>query len=133
MIRRSIVVSGLEHGKNPIPVAARRGPLLATGGVHGADRATGTFPGDAAEQVRNAFVNLRAVVEAGGGGVEDIVHVTVFAAADVRAMMNEEWVAMFPDREVRPARHLIRQELPGPMLVQLEALAYIPNGESDGR
>ena len=133
MRRRSIVVPGLEHGSNPIPAASRRGPLLATGGVRGVDRESGVLPADAGEQVRHAFANLRAVVEAGGGTVEDVVHVTVFAAADVRAAVNEEWVRMFPDAGSRPARHLLRQELPDGMLVQLEALAFVmEDRESDG-
>jgi enamine deaminase RidA (YjgF/YER057c/UK114 family) len=130
--RRSIIVPGLEHGANPIPAASRVGPLLATGGVRGVDRATGELPSDVPGQVGHAFANLRTLVEAGGGTVEDIVHVTVFAAADVRAAVNEQWVAMFPDEASRPARHLIRHDLPGGMLVQLEAIAYVTEGEADG-
>lgn len=131
MKRRSIVVPGLEHGSNPIPAACRRGPLLATGGVRGVDRESGVLPADAGEQVRHAFANLRTVIEAGGGTVEDIVHVTVFAAADVRAAVNEEWIKMFPDADSRPARHLLRQDLPGGMLVQLEALAFVMGEGND--
>ncbi|MEV4381071.1 RidA family protein [Streptosporangium sp. NPDC049644] len=132
MRRRSVVVPGLEHGTNPIPAASRVGPLLATGGVRGVDRVTGELPADVPGQVRHAFANLRAVLEAGGATTGDVVHVTVFAAADVRVAVNEEWVAMFPDPASRPARHLIRHDLPGGMLVQLEATAYVTEGETDG-
>ncbi|MFC4899705.1 RidA family protein [Streptosporangium amethystogenes subsp. fukuiense] len=132
MRRRSVVVPGLEHGTNPIPAASRVGPLLATGGVRGVDRVTGELPADVPGQVRYAFANLRAVLEAGGATTGDVVHVTVFAAADVRVAVNEEWVAMFPDPASRPARHLIRHDLPGGMLVQLEATAYVTEGETDG-
>lgn len=126
MTRRSIVVPGLGHGGNPIPAASRRGPLLVTGGVRGVDPATGELSGDAGEQVRRAFANLRTVVEAGGGTVDDIVHITVFAAVDgLRPALNKEWITMFPDEASRPARHLLRHDLPGGMLVQLEALAFV--------
>ncbi|MCG2621345.1 RidA family protein [Arthrobacter sp. I2-34] len=130
MKRRSVTVPGLEHGSNPVPAASRLGPLLATGGVRGVDTATGQLPPAAEDQVRLAFVNLRTIIEEGGGRAEDIVHVTVFAAAEgLRPVLNEEWVAMFPDVASRPARHLLRQDLPGGMLVQLEAMAYITEGE----
>lgn len=123
---RSIYVPGLGHRDLPIPAAARRGPFLATGGIRGVDPSTGQMPEHLDDQVRLAFENLKSIVEAGGGTVDDIVHVTVHAATDeVRQIVNENWVALFPEAEARPARHLLRHDLPGGMLVQLEAMAFI--------
>lgn len=123
---RSVYVPGLGHGTNPVPPAARRGPLLMTGGVRGVDRVTGVLPADGREQTRLAFANLQALVEAGGGTVDDLVHVTVFTAEDgLRPAVNDEWVAMFPAQDARPARHVLAQDLPGGMKVQLEAVAWI--------
>ncbi|MFH5824630.1 RidA family protein [Georgenia sp. AZ-5] len=131
MSPHAIYVSGLEHGTNPIPAAARRGPLLMTGAVRGVDRAAGALPQDAAEEVRLAFDNLRAVLEAGGGTLDDVVHINVFLGADgIRPLVNESWVTAYPEEAVRPARHVIRQDLPAGMKVQLEATAYI--AESGG-
>lgn len=123
---RSIYVQGLGHGTNPIPPAARRGPLLMTGGVRGVHRDTGALPADGPEQARLAFANLRTLIEAGGGTADDLVHVTVFAAdGSLRPAVNDEWVAMFPAEEARPARHVLVQDLPGGMKIQLEAVAWI--------
>lgn len=125
---RSVFVPGLGHGTNPIPPAARRGPLLMTGGVRGVNRITGVLPADGREQVRFVFANLRALVEAGGGSADDLVHVTVFAAdGGLRPAINDEWVAMFPAEDARPARHVLVQDLPGGMKIQLEAVAWIEN------
>jgi hypothetical protein len=41
-----------------------------------------------------------------------------------RQSINTEWMRMFPSEDSRPARHLLRQDLPGGMVVQCEALAY---------
>lgn len=128
----SIVVDGLAHGANPIPVAARRGPLLMTGGIHGADRQTGEIPDDVATQVANAFANLNVVLRAGGAVPQDVVHVTVFAGRDgLRDLINAQWAAMYPDAAARPARHLIRQQLPAGLIVQLEATAWIAGAGDD--
>lgn len=126
MRRRSIHVSGLEHGTNPIPAAARRGPLLATGAVRGVNRETGVVSGDPREQIGHAFSNLRDIVEAGGATAEDIVHVNVFVAhGAMRGHVNEAWVRMFPDAASRPARHFVQHNLPANLLIQLEALAFV--------
>lgn len=125
----SIYVPGLSHGEHPIPTARSRGPLLVTGGIRGVDIATGQMPQDVARQTRLALENLRTVVMAAGGSLDDIVHVTVFAADDsVRDALNEAWVAAFPDPESRPARHLQRVPLPKGLALQLEATAYILDG-----
>lgn len=124
--RRSIRVPGLGHGANPIPTASRKGPLLATGGIRGVDAATGVQPTELVEEVRLAFANLETVVAAGGGSLEDVVHVTVFAGSDgVKPLLNEHWVKAFPDEDSRPARHVVSTELPAGMKVQLEVLAWI--------
>jgi 4-hydroxy-4-methyl-2-oxoglutarate aldolase len=124
--RRSINVSGLDHGDLPIPAASRVGPLLATGGVRGVDRSTGKVPETPAEQCELMFGNLRAIVEAAGGRVENIVKLTVWISApETRALLNPPWLAMFPDPASRPSRHIICQVLPGGMAVQCEALAFL--------
>ncbi|WP_026927052.1 RidA family protein [Granulicoccus phenolivorans] len=125
-MRRSITVAGLEHGSNPIPAACRIGPLLTTGGVRGVDRATGQLPSDPADEVRLAFANLSTLLEAGGAGLGDVAHVTVFVAdKEVRPLLNTAWVEAFPDPDSRPARHVLAHDLPGGMRIQLEATAYI--------
>lgn len=124
--RRSIEVDGLEHPGLPIPCASRVGPLLATGGVRGVDRSSGVMPDTAVDQAELMFDNLKAIVEAGGGDVAAIVKITVWVAApEARAAVNAAWIRHFPDPTARPARHTLAHDLPGGMLVQCDALAWI--------
>ena len=122
---RSIHVAGGSH-KAPIPAAARVGPLLATSAVNGKDAATGTLPADATTQAANAFVNLQAVLAAGGASLADVVKLAVTIGDEsVREAVNPHWLALFPDPADRPARHITVQALQHGMCLQIEALAYV--------
>jgi 2-iminobutanoate/2-iminopropanoate deaminase len=122
---RSIDVPGASH-KAPIPAAARVGPVLCTSAVSGKDAATGMLPADAGTQAQHAFDNLRAVLEAGGAGLADIVKLSVTISDEtVREAVNTQWLASFPDPRDRPARHITVHELQHGMRLQLEALAVV--------
>src|SRR5262249_12436477 len=111
-MRKSISIEGFNHGKQPIPAASRVGNIVATGGVHGMDTSTGAIPGDAAAQVRNAFANLKAILAAAGASPGQVVKLTVFMKGpEVRDLVNEQWLALFPDPQSRPARHSLNYEL----------------------
>ncbi|MGH3281581.1 MAG: RidA family protein [Trebonia sp.] len=129
MARRSIEVPGLGHGQTPIPLASVVGNLLVSGGIGPADPATGTSPDDADGQVAQAFANVRLLVEAAGGTVEDIAKVTVFVAdKSIRPVLDKYWTEMFPDRASRPARHVLSADQPGNRLLQLEIMAVLGGG-----
>jgi len=122
---RSIDVPGASH-KAPIPAAARVGQLLCTSAVSGKDPATGQLPLDASEQARHAFANLRAVLQAGGASLDQVVKFSVTLHQDsVRDAINAEWLAAFPDPQDRPARHITVHPLQHGMLLQLEVMAVI--------
>jgi enamine deaminase RidA (YjgF/YER057c/UK114 family) len=111
-----------------VPAAARIGPFVATSGIRGVDCATGQLPDDLIEQIRHMFLNLRTVIEKAGGGVEDILKVTIWIATPAaRVALNAPWCELFPDPASRPARHILSYDLPGGMLVQCDALAIAPN------
>lgn len=127
--RRSIEVPGVQH-KNPIPSASQRGPILASGGITGADPDTGAVPGDLDLQCRFMFENVRRIMAAAGGSPEDIVKVTVWIAdRALRDILNRHWIAMFPDPHSRPARHtMTAHDLAVPMQVQCDILAFVGEG-----
>lgn len=126
MTRRSIEVAGLGHGEQPFPVASRVGPLVATSGIHGVDPATGSLAGDAERQVRQAFANLRSVLDASGASPDDVVQVLVALTDRAhRPFVNECWVELFPDPGSRPARNTSEHDLPGGSLCQLIAYALV--------
>jgi 2-iminobutanoate/2-iminopropanoate deaminase len=127
--RRSIEVPGVRH-KNPIPSACRRGPIVTSGGIFGADPDTGVVPGDFDLQCRFMFENVRRIMAAAGGSPDDIVKMTVWIAdRGLREILTRHWVAMFPDPHSRPARHtLTSHDLAAPVQVQCDILAVTGAG-----
>jgi 2-iminobutanoate/2-iminopropanoate deaminase len=141
--RRSVTPPGLAHGANPIPAACRRGPLVATGAIRGVDVATGQVPETLADQVHLAFANLRTILTAAGADTSDVVKVTIYLSpepdappaptpgpaalqgANRKDSINIAWLEMFPEEDSRPARHVQQRPLPGGLLVQVDALAYV--------
>jgi len=123
--RRSVNIPGVGHGAQPIPAASVVGGLFMSGGISGRDPATGAMPDDPAAEVAQAFANLRSLVEAAGGSLEQVVKVTVFVPdRAIRAHLNPVWEECFPDPESRPARHTLEVPLTG-MRLQLEAVAVL--------
>ena len=92
----------------------RVGSTIYVSGTAGIDVATKQMAGDTIqEQTRQALRNCKAIVEAGGGTLEDVVQVTVLLAnpADFDGM-NEEYAKVFATEP--PARAVARfgPELP---------------------
>lgn len=125
--RRSVNFGGPMHGA-PIPIGSRVGDLVWSSGIFGTG-SDGTAPSDAALQVQQMFANVRQFLQVAGVSPEDVVRATVYVRdREIRPLVNEEWVAMFPDEASRPARHVVAQELPGDLLVQIEVVAVAPAG-----
>jgi 2-iminobutanoate/2-iminopropanoate deaminase len=123
---RSIDVPGLAHNA-PIPVAARVGNLVCSSAIAGKDASTGELPADAAEQARHAFANLRRVLQAAGATPAAVAKLTVTIKDNgVREAVNAEWLALFPDPQDRPARHIAVHDLQHGMALQLEFIALVP-------
>lgn len=125
-MNRSIEVPGLSHGSAPIPMGARVGPLISSSGLNGKNAANGELPAHGVAQVKNAFANLQAFLQAAGAGPQHLAKLTVYLKDDtLRSAINDEWIAMFPNPHDRPARHILSYELQHGMLLQLEAIAFV--------
>jgi 2-iminobutanoate/2-iminopropanoate deaminase len=123
--RKSINVEGFGH-RNPIPAASRIGNMIVSGGIYGLDPATGKAADTLEAQCALMFAHMRRVVEAGGGTTADIIKMTVWMTDPAhRPVLNQEWIKMFPDEASRPARHTMRANLDGGMLVQCDFTAVI--------
>jgi 2-iminobutanoate/2-iminopropanoate deaminase len=74
----------------------KKGPLIVVSGMVGIDVATGKLAGPTIqEQTRQALANCLAIVESGGGALEDVVEVGVLLAdPDDFAGMNEAYAEM---------------------------------------
>jgi len=123
--RRSIYVEGFGH-KNPIPAACRIGAMVYSGSIQGSDPATGQYGATLEEQSRLMFEQVRRIVDAAGGGVGDIIKMTVWMKDRTRrAALNGPWLEMFPDPQSRPARHTMNADLDGGKLVECEFVAVL--------
>jgi 2-iminobutanoate/2-iminopropanoate deaminase len=122
---RSIDLPGASHNA-PIPAAARVGNILCSSAIGGKDPVTGQLPPEAGTQVRNAFINLQALLVAGGATLNDVVKLSVTIKDNaVRDAINTEWLACFPDPHDRPARHIVLHDLQHGMWLQIEVVAVI--------
>lgn len=123
---RSLDIPGVSHGGAPIPMGARVGNMIFSSGIMGKDPATDELPADVGLQAKFAFQNMIALLEAGGGSLDNLAHMTVFIKDDsARAAVNEQWLKCFPDPHDRPARHTLLHDLRGGMLLQLEVVAVV--------
>jgi 2-hydroxy-6-oxonona-2,4-dienedioate hydrolase len=123
--RRSVKIEGAEHA-SPIPTGCRIDNLIYSSGIFGTEE-DGSCSPEPRRQVERMFVNLRRFLEASGASLEDVVRVTLFAESrSIRPLIDEQWLASFPDEASRPARHLMVQELPLDYQVELEVVAVAP-------
>ncbi|HWL46228.1 MAG TPA: RidA family protein [Sphingomonadaceae bacterium] len=123
MRQHSINIDSIGHPQ-PIPLACRIGPILATSGIMGRDGATRVMPDDVAGQVANCFTNLTLVLAEAGMDLGDVVKITFYVRdSGARDAINAVWLQHFPDPAHRPARHTQIATLRGAVLIQLDALA----------
>lgn len=123
MPRRTIEVEGIGHGQ-PIPTACVVGDLLMTGSVSGRPRDGSPLPAAIRDEIEQAFVNLRAVLDAADVTFAEVAKLDVLLADTVdRSELNEVWCRYFPDPCDRPVRHTEHRNLPAGLRVQLLAVA----------
>jgi len=111
------------------------GELVVVAGQVGADRAGKLIgPGDVVAQTRQAFENVRAVLEAAGSSMRQVVRFQTFLthAADIEGFMQarkELFPRYFPDGVYPPNTLLVVSRLVVPeLLVEIEAMAVKPVG-----
>jgi 2-iminobutanoate/2-iminopropanoate deaminase len=121
------IVSTEEAPSSPLySQGVRVGSTIYVSGMVGMDAATRQMDGTTIqEQTRRALRNCKAIVEAGGGRLEDVVQVTVLLTnpADFEGM-NEEYGKVFATEP--PARAVTRLgvELPN-VLVSIMMTAHV--------
>ena len=111
------------------------GELVVVAGQVAADRAGKLVGrGDAVAQTRQAFENVRAVLEAAGSSMRQVVRFQTFLthAADIEGFMQarkELFPRYFPDAVYPPNTILVVSRLVLPdLLVEIEAMAVKPAG-----
>jgi 2-iminobutanoate/2-iminopropanoate deaminase len=125
MTRKIISTDQAPAAIGPYSQANAAGGFLFTAGQIPLDPATMEIVGTtAAEQARQALINAKAVVEAGGMTLDDVVKVTVFIL-DMGEFgnINEVYQTFFSAEP--PARSVVEvSRLPKDVLVEIEMVAY---------
>lgn len=114
----------------PYSQAVKAGSFVYTSGQLGLDPETGQFvEGGVAEQARQALTNLKAVLEAAGSSLDDVVKTTVFLRLiGDYAAVNEIYAEFFGENP--PARSAFAVgALPLKGKVEIEAVAIIPEAD----
>ena len=87
----------------PYSQATKGTATLFTSGQLGIDPATGELPQDFTAQARQAFENLKAIIEAAGGSMSNVMKITIFLTdmsnfPAVNVVMQEYCQAPYPAR-----------------------------------
>lgn len=98
---------------------------LFTSGQLGIDPVSGELPEDFTAQARQAFENLKAIIEAAGGSMSNVMKITIFLTdmtnfPAVNAVMQEYCQAPYPARSCFAVA-----ALPKGGAVEIEAIAHI--------
>jgi 2-iminobutanoate/2-iminopropanoate deaminase len=127
MARSIITTDGAPAAIGPYAQGVRVGNLVFTAGQGGLDPITGqVVPGGIKEQTERTLQNLKAVLEAGGSSLGQVVKATVFLK-DMNdfAAMNVVYATFFAgDSDTLPARTTVEvARLPRNLLVEIEVVA----------
>ncbi len=126
MTKEVIVAKDAPKAIGPYSAGVRVGDFIFTAGQLGIDPLTGQFVSDeVVEQTRQALKNLKAILEAGGTALENVVKTTVFLRdMDDFSAMNAVYAEFFT--EDFPARSAVQvARLPKDAAVEIEAVAVI--------
>lgn len=124
MKRETIHTPNAASHKNPIPQAVKIGNIVLTSAITGQDPATQKIPVDPGEQVFRAFENLKAIVEAAGGTLDNVGKVNVWLKdLKLREVVNEAWLKYFPGD--KPARMTLQTGVLPDTLIELDAVVVL--------
>lgn len=111
----------------PYNAAVSTGCMIYTAGQVGIDPSTGKMvEGGIQAQTRQVFMNLKAILEEAGSGLDQIVKTTVFLQdMGEFSLMNEIYGSFFSEKY--PARSTVQVcALPAGAAVEIEAVALQP-------
>ncbi|MEA3350689.1 MAG: RidA family protein [Chloroflexota bacterium] len=126
MSKEIVITKKAPQAIGPYSAGVRIGELVFTAGQLGIDALTGEFTSDEiVEQTRQALKNLKAILEAAGTSLENVVKTTVFLRdMDDFSAMNTVYAKFFTENF--PARSAVQvARLPKDAAVEIEAVAVV--------
>jgi 2-iminobutanoate/2-iminopropanoate deaminase len=129
MSKQVIATDEAPAAIGPYSQGVRVGHLVFTAGQVGVDPVTQlVVAGGITEQTTRAFENLRAILEAGGSSLAQVVKATVFLKnMNDFAAMNAVYASYFEQEDAPlPARSTVEvARLPKDVLVEIELVAEV--------
>jgi 2-iminobutanoate/2-iminopropanoate deaminase len=125
-MRQAVATPSAPAAIGPYSQAIRAGSFLFVSGQIPLDPATGTLvEGDIAAQTHRVFANLRAILEAAGSSLDQVVRATVYLAdMDDFAIVNEVYGGYFSSPA--PARATVQAaRLPKDARVEIDVIATV--------
>ena len=124
-MKEVIATTNAPGAIGPYLQATKAGSLVFVSGQLPIDPATGAFPATIEEQTRQSLTNCKAVLEAAGAAMENVIKTTVFLS-DMNnfAAMNGVYATFFEG--ACPARSAVEvARLPKDALVEIECIAVL--------
>ena len=123
-IRRAVSTDKAPAAIGPYSQAVQAGVSLYVSGQIPVDPSTGKMPDDISLQARQSLENLKAILEASGYSLSDVVKTTVFVT-DINNFnaINAVYAEYFPKEA--PARSFVAvKDLPKGAGIEIEAIAW---------
>jgi 2-iminobutanoate/2-iminopropanoate deaminase len=126
MTKTTVSTSNAPGAVGPYAQGVRVGDFVFVSGQVALDPATGVLvPGGVEEQTRRVLLNLQAILEAGGSGLDRVVKATVYLT-DLGQFdaMNRVYASFFPGD--KPARVCVEvSRLPKNGSVEIDAIGAV--------
>jgi 2-iminobutanoate/2-iminopropanoate deaminase len=115
--------SKVPRSTEVFPQAVIVDKMIFLSGTTGVDPATGQLSGSFEEQARQAFLNIKTILEELGSSLEKIVKTTVFmVSGNDFSILNKVYAEVFPDNA--PARSAPQvMPFPAGILISVECIA----------
>lgn len=138
MSKDVIQTSAAPAAIGPYSQAVRAGSTVYLSGQIGLDPTTGNLREGVDAQARQVVANLRAVAEAAGGALDDIVKITLLLAdmtdfATVNDILAKSFASPYPARATYQVAALPKGasvEIEGVMILRPVAAQALPGGRS---
>jgi 2-iminobutanoate/2-iminopropanoate deaminase len=125
MAKQLIQTAAAPLPAGPYSQGIRAGDFIYTAGQVPIDPATGKLAGETIEeQTAQVMENLRAILEAAGASLANVVKTTVHLSdLSLFARFNPVYAGYFPD--IKPARTTVGSQLSAGVLVEIDVVAYL--------
>lgn len=124
MSKQQITISSSASPLGAYSPGLRVGDFIFVSGQIPRDPATGQIVGESIEeQTARVIENIKAILEAGGATLADVVKVNAHLSdLSLFERYNKVYATYFPDP--KPTRTTVGSQLPG-ILLEIDAIAYV--------